>query len=442
MSLQARKHLLSHVLLPIFTGSILAVMYLAGIHTVPFHPDETTNIFMADDFKSYLRNPFSLTYRTESDDSLRQHYRLIDAPLTRYIIGFGLAVQNQTPVEVDWSWSSTWEENLNIGAVPDERTLFASRISVAGLFLLTLTFAYLIGNNLFGPLAGYLTMLLTGLNALYLLHTRRAMAESTLVFSVYLVMWLLPKARRKPILLGLAAGLAFGAKQSLLPLVLVACVAVFLPAAASRKWNWKTSITNLIKFSLTFTGLFLLLNPVYWADPIGVLKTGLAARQTLLQNQIADWGNYSLWVAPAPGIIYYLVNTFYLSPAFAEASNYLHATEAQVGLYASQPLNMLMRGGIWGSVLLIIFLAGVTFVLRSLRRFGQNDQRTIYLYLVAFVLQLLFTLTFLPIPWQRYVVPTLPFILVFSAFALQEIILAVKQKLLPAKRQEQFNALQ
>jgi 4-amino-4-deoxy-L-arabinose transferase-like glycosyltransferase len=425
------------------TGCILAIVYFTGIRIVPFHPDESTTIFMANDFKRYLSDPFSLMYQSTdiSDpiENLRQHYRLIDAPLTRYIIGFGLALQNQTPIYTDWNWSSTWEENQSMGALPTERILFVSRISVAGLFLLTLLLSYLIGKNLFGPLAGEILLILTGTHALYLLHTRRAMAEGALIFSIYLVLWLLPHARSKPVWLGLAAGLAFCAKQSLIPLAAVAGIAVLLPDPADDQFQWKVSILKGLKFFITFLAIFMLFNPVYWSDPIGVIKIGLDERHVLLQSQIADWGDYSLLTAPVTAILFYLANSFFLPPAYAEATNYLTATAKQVELYQSNSINTLLSGVFWGSLLMIFSLTGVIFLLKNLHKFDSGKRRTIILYISVAVLQLFFTLIFLPIPWQRYVLPTVPYVLIFASYAVHELILMGKAKLLPVKNlQEQL----
>lgn len=74
-------------------GVVIFSMYIVGVNKVPFHPDEATHIYMAHDFEEFLKNPFRLAYDPENDDPTRQRYRLIDAPLNHYLIGFGLCFE-------------------------------------------------------------------------------------------------------------------------------------------------------------------------------------------------------------------------------------------------------------------------------------------------------------------------------------------------------------
>lgn len=87
-----------------FICTILALLYLGfffgGLASVPFHPDEATQIFMSGDIREMFSKPASLFYSFENSDTPRQHYRLVDSPLTRTVIGKGL-IFNQT------AWSGT-----------------------------------------------------------------------------------------------------------------------------------------------------------------------------------------------------------------------------------------------------------------------------------------------------------------------------------------------
>jgi hypothetical protein len=155
-----------------------SLFYFWGLKAVPFHPDEGTQLFMSADFEALLTRPLTLVWQPGEDGDLRQRYRLLDAPLTRYLIGAGRMATGQPALVMDWDWSLGWKENSMAGAVPTPSQLDAARFAVASLFPLTLLFTYLTGKALVGGPAGLLAALLTATNALILLHTRRAMAES------------------------------------------------------------------------------------------------------------------------------------------------------------------------------------------------------------------------------------------------------------------------
>ncbi len=164
-------------------------------------------------------NPGELSYHpaTQLDDRMR--YRLIDSPLTRTMIGWGMTLQNQQPNPVDWNWSDTWENNVSAGALPTAEALLAARWSVAWLFPLSCLFLFLLANKIGGRPMAVITVILFSTNALILMHTRRAMAESALICAMCALTWLLVDFRKTPWLAALAAGLAVNAKQTAIPLV-------------------------------------------------------------------------------------------------------------------------------------------------------------------------------------------------------------------------------
>ena len=108
---------------------ILTSFYLWGVMTVPFHPDESTQLYMSGDLDQLLTDPFELAFNPNAVGDLKQHYRLIDAPLTRYILGFGRTIGGFAALHADWDWSKTWTENVQIGALPSEDLLYAGRTS-------------------------------------------------------------------------------------------------------------------------------------------------------------------------------------------------------------------------------------------------------------------------------------------------------------------------
>jgi hypothetical protein len=200
-------------------GFVILFLYYSSLQNIPFHPDEATQIYMSADLKAYFSNSFNLTWNENPINGDQQRYRLIDAPLTRYLIGTGLALAQIEPTLVDWGWGKSWHENDILGALPSQDTLLVSRLSVAILFIPSLCLTYQINKQYSGQFGGWAALVFSGFNALYLLHTRRAMAEGVLLFTTLLIIYLLIQPKINPIYLGAACGLALSAKQSTLPLI-------------------------------------------------------------------------------------------------------------------------------------------------------------------------------------------------------------------------------
>lgn len=125
----------------------LGWFFLSGLRAVPFHPDESTQLYMSADFEQLLTSTFELTFSPNAQGDLKQHYRLIDAPLTRYILGLGRTIGGFSALPADWDWSKTWDENVQAGALPSEELLYAGRMAITLLLPLGLVFLYLTGRR-------------------------------------------------------------------------------------------------------------------------------------------------------------------------------------------------------------------------------------------------------------------------------------------------------
>jgi hypothetical protein len=181
---------LSHSHLLILFILAASVIYWAGLPAVPFHPDESTQIFMSSDVELFFTRPADLFWREEARDDVRQRYRELDAPLTRYLIGIGrFVLGGQPPLPVDWDWTSSWQANLAAGAYPDADLLLAARLPQALLFPLTLLLLFLTLQAIAPRPAAWLGLFLFAVHGLVLLHTRRAMAEGVLLFTIMLTLW-------------------------------------------------------------------------------------------------------------------------------------------------------------------------------------------------------------------------------------------------------------
>jgi len=285
---------------------------------VPFHPDESTQLYMSADFEQIMTKPWQMAWEENDSASSITRYRLLDAPLTRYLLGFGRTLFSLPALPSDWDWSASWEENHSNGALPSDRTLLLGRLIIASLFPLGLFLLYRIGIAIDNRWLGIFTVLLFSSNALVLLHTRRAMAEGALVFGVILTLYALIFADKRPLLAGLAVAIAFNAKQSAVVLLPIGLLAVcWIPEKKIR--NISLLAGNSAKYLAGFILLTALLNPFLWRHPISASQEALQLRQGLLERQVADYEHLApgqVLNSPAERSAVLIAQLFFTPPFF------------------------------------------------------------------------------------------------------------------------------
>lgn len=395
-------------LLPIAILIIIAGLYMLGAKGVPFHPDEATYIYMSGDLETLFHHPAELFYSPTPADAIRQNYRLLDAPLTRWLIGIGRMVAGAPTLTADWNWTQTWQQNAQAGALPDSTLLLISRLSVAWLFGFTLFFTYQAGKILFGPQFVWLNIVFTALNALILMHTRRAMAESVLLFAVCWLILLLAKKESNPILLGLAAALAFNAKFTSAGLVLVILMAAWVN---SKLPSWKMRLRNVLLCAVFILFITYILNPVAWKNPLQTVRAALEARSTLAAQQVETVSTVSpdlIMRTPSQRLAGWLVFLYISPPATADVANYLLDTQKTEEAYFANPVNNVFRGIVGGVVLLTLSLLG--FALAAYQILSNKPKLQQFgLLMVATLIAFLSLVAFIPLPFQRYAVMLIPF---------------------------------
>lgn len=404
-------------LIPIFIILLITLLYLVGTASVPFHPDESTQIFMSGDIETLFSRPVDLFYSTTPIDAQRQTYRLLDAPLSRWLIGIGRQIAGEPATQVDWNWSQNWQENQAAGALPSPGLLLVARLSVAWLFGLTLFFTYRTGEILNGCVLGWLLVALMSLNALVLLHTRRAMAESALLFAVSWLMYLLAKREANPLLLALPTALAMNAKQTAAGLAVIALIAVWVNAAGL---SWPKRLRNVALYAGLIILVTYLLNPVAWMSPLMAARAAVQARNELSARQAATIAAVSpdlLMQSPGQRLAGWLVYAFFSKPAVADVANYIDDTRPAETAYFANPLHNLMRGIGGGMVVFVFSLAGFLLAgIQALRRPAlRQSLGLIWIAASASFLSLVFLI---PLPFQRYVVVLFPFTNLWIAFLL------------------------
>jgi 4-amino-4-deoxy-L-arabinose transferase-like glycosyltransferase len=406
----------------------LSVFSLWGISTVPFHPDESTLLYMSSDLDSLVSDPASLVWAKDNENDPKQHYREIDAPLTRYILGIGRSLSGLSSPQTDWDWSKSWQENRLAGALPDIRLLFAGRLAVTLLLPISLFLIYRIGSRTSNPVCGIFAVLLLGTNALILLHNRRAMAEGALVFGILFALWSFLVGDRHPWLAGIGMALAFNAKYSAIALLPVGLLSVYW-SSTFRANSVRRAVRTVGQYLGVFIFVTIALNPYLWRQPIQALQASWASRQELLSHQVSD----TLRLAPeqallSPGkrIAAMTFNLYLLPPIFSEAANYRIQTGPSEETYLSIPGHNLMRNKLGGGILLTLTLFGLASATLSMRRISPDQRRTIVIILLATIAQAVTLILLIPLPWQRYVIPLVPMICIWVAYSLSLFIVSLR----------------
>jgi hypothetical protein len=422
----------SHVSNQWIVWSVIAIITLAygfGISKVPFHPDESTQIYMSGDLELFFNDPTALFWNSDRPADIRQNYRLLDAPLTRDLIGAGRWISGHLPATpTDWNWSLSWDENQAAGALPNHRLLLVARLSVAFLFPFTLYFTYDTARRLAGSLAGWIALLLMAGNALVLLHTRRAMAESVLLFTIVFFSWGLTSRERYQFWLAIPAALAFCAKQSAGVLFIPGLLAVLWPSSrSSAKWDgWK----NAILYTALFCGVILLLHPVFWSDPYHAVLAAVDARQDLVSRQIdtlaASDPNLAL-TAMVPRFANTIYQVFLAPVSIADVGNYKDQILPSATAYRSNPIHSLLRGLIPGALMFIVVIFGIIVAIFNSFKNNTGKRREVVLLLLTGLIELAAILAFIPIPFQRYIVPLIPGAVLWAAYGITQMVSEIKK---------------
>ena len=396
----------------------LTTWYWLGIPSVPFHPDEASNIYLSSDIETFFSDPLSLSWNPLSQDH-RQDLRLKDAPLGRYLIGLARWLTGSPALAVDWDWSQDWNSNAAAGALPASCLLNTSRWGGSILFPFTLLLMYWTGLRLQGRLLAWLGALLLATNPLFLLHSRRAMSEGSLLFCVVFFMACLITCKQKTWLAAVPAALAFCAKHSAIPLAGVGMLLVWLRAGWPARWN------RLLLLSAAYLGLFaaiaIAMYPIIWKEPLKALQAAISARQELVTSQTQDFGQIApemILDSPWKAAFTMLVNLFILPPSFSETGNYLEQIRESEVAYMLNPLHSLLRGIYIGGILFTFCLFGCAWVVGQW--FRPTAKHRLEWGLVGLAgASLFFALSVtLKLPFQRYVMPLLPFASLYTAAGL------------------------
>jgi hypothetical protein len=113
-----------------------------------------------------------------------------------------------------------------------------------------------------------------------------------------------------------------------------------------------------------------------------------------------------------------IAQLYILDPQFAEAANYSEATESYEMDYNASFFHSLFRGFFWGGLLLLFTILGIVYWVFELRKESVQLNNQITLLLLSSLALLCALLWAIPLPFQRYYVPLIPPICLWSSLGL------------------------
>lgn len=408
--------------------AIISFFYIQGVSAVPFHPDESTRIYTSGDAELFWQQPSALFWREEKVGNDRQVYRELDAPLTNNFIALGRWVTNQPPLTKDWDWSKTWQYNQQAGALPSPSLLLTSRMAIAALFPFSIVLLFLTAYRIANEFTAWTSALLLASNALVLLQTRRAMAEGLLLFTTILTLWALVRVGKKRWMISIPAVLSFCAKQTLAPLMLIGLGASFWPVEDRFLKSKKNSLIQSALYGASMVAILIALHPFVWNQPVRAISAAIQARQALAAAQTADRPEQVL-NTPGRKLVAMIGCLYLTSPALVEAGNYLAETRSADQAYLDNPLHSIGRSILGGTIFLIFNVFGISSGV--LRAINEKDaaRRRLVLLLAATLLQTLALYWLIPLPWQRYYLPLVPYACLWCAFGVDQLRQAIVSRI-------------
>jgi 4-amino-4-deoxy-L-arabinose transferase-like glycosyltransferase len=259
---------------------------------------------------------------------------------------------------------------------------------------------------------GIIIILFFCFNPLILLHTRRAMAEGVLVFGLVLSLYAFLKLEKYPLLVGFTMAIAFNAKHSALVLLPIGLLAVSWPSYSNAR-SISRLISNTSQYLVGFTLLTSLLNPFIWQNPVAAAFEALDQRQSLLARQQKDFLEVSpaqVLETPTGRLAVMLAQMTVVPPIFAEVGNYREQTLLAESEYLRFPGNNWGRNYFTGGLILGFLLLGLLTLFRESFTGKQIGRRNSTIFLLSTSAMIAGFIFMIPLSWQRYSVPLIPFV--------------------------------
>jgi hypothetical protein len=161
--------------------------YLTGLLEVPFHVDETFWMASSVRWDAWISGDLEHEVWTEGYDTYEVR------PIPSYAVAVSQRAAGISPEENPLSFSESWEEyEQGADLRPADKILFYSRLPMVITAAVSIVLMSFFLARRVSRLAGYLFIILS-FNAYFLLHLRRAMTESILVFFTVLILMATPQ---------------------------------------------------------------------------------------------------------------------------------------------------------------------------------------------------------------------------------------------------------
>jgi 4-amino-4-deoxy-L-arabinose transferase-like glycosyltransferase len=400
--------------LPLLWCILLAAYILAGTPLVPFHGDESTQIYMSRDYAyQFLGGDLSkLRYSPTPASPQEQDLRLLNGTINKYLIGLAwhLSGFQASDLNQQWDWGADWNYNQTSGHAPSPALLLVARWPSALLLAVGVFIMFGLGRAVGGRFTRYLASLYYALNPPLLLNGRRAMMEgSSTCFSLLVVLagiwWLNKPDWRRGLLLGLAGGLALTSKHTALftvaPVFAVCAVYTVYTSvgAALPLQNRFITVRNFMLPMVVMTLTFLALNPAWWDSPLARPALVLKMRNDLLATQTQVFGQYGSFADQLAG---FGQQALVALPQYYEAPGWAAPLSEQIDAYEASPWHGVSIGGsvLGAFVLLIALMVGMWALMR--RSIPIRVRTLVGAWALA---ALLTTLLLTPLEWGRYYLP-------------------------------------
>lgn len=278
-----KKQSIFHIIETLAILGLLAFFYVKDLASVPFHIDESHWIGTSYMFEAYFKGEFW------SDAWRDNQHTVTNPPVPRYLIGISRFIGGYRIPDLNRPWDYTRSVGFNerAGAVPSDQLLWWSRLPMAILAVLSIWIGFLLIQKIGGRIPAYIWIIFGIASPYLLLQTRRAMAESAILFFVMLGAFLCFLALKKLdeetgsvhwkvylylTLCGLCLGLAAEAKinglAALAGVLLSILIVVWKKQATLSSKIRRVFLLSVLVSTVTlvaFVGSY----PYLWPNPLG-----------------------------------------------------------------------------------------------------------------------------------------------------------------------------
>lgn len=176
-------------------------------------------------------------------------------------------------------------------------------------------------------------------------------------------------------------------------------------------------------------GVFLLLNPAWWDDPIGRAQKVLELREDLLAGQSAAFGGYPDITEKLTG---FLRQALVALPQYYEVDGWQNWIGDQITRYeASAWRGVSVGGSVAGAVALCVMMAAGFWSLIRERGIADSTRWVMGIWTIAMMLT---TLLLTPLEWQRYYLPVYPAIGIVAALGADRMLQRLTRRVIPQNR--------